>query len=91
MELTKLNTKLVINSFDKDKMLELKEFLSDKKQCANLKLMFRTIDKFLFFVSNGGSVCVYYDSNGFNGYTNENPIYLPNKTTIDFDLFKKLN
>jgi hypothetical protein len=91
MELTKLNTKLIINSFDKDKFLELKDFLSNKNQCANLKMMFRKIDRFLFFISKGGSVCIYYDSNGFNGYTNENPIYLPNKKPIDFDLFKKLN
>ena len=91
MELTKKNTKLIINSFDKNKMIDLKNFLSDKRQCANLKIMFRTIDSFLFFISKGGSVCVYYDSNGFNGYTKEDPIYLPNKTPIAFDLFKKLN
>lgn len=87
----KENTMLVINSFDKKKMLELKQFLSDKNQCAELRFMFRTIDRFLFFVSNGGSVCVYYDGNGLNGYTKDNPIYLPNKKEIDFETFKKIN
>ena len=91
MEITKYNTILVINSFDKNKILELKQFLSDKKQCSSLKMMFRTIDRFLFFISNRGSVCVYYDSNGFNGYTKEDPYYLPNAHRIDLETFIKLN
>lgn len=87
----KENTMLIINSFDKNKMLELKEFLSGKNQSAELRIMFRAIDRFLFFIKQGVSICVYFDSNGFNGYDKDNPIYLPNKKEIDFETFKKIN
>lgn len=78
---------LNISNFSKEEFEKLKFFLADKKQCKSLKFMFENIERFLFFTKGGGEICVYYDSNGFNGFTKEHPIYLPNKKYVSFDEF----
>lgn len=81
---------LNVSNFNKKQIEELKHFLLNKKQCKSLIFMFENIDSFLFFTKNGGRICVYYDSNGFNGFTKENPIYLPNKKHVSFSEFVKI-
>lgn len=81
---------LEISDFNKSEFEELKDFLSDKKQCKALIFMFNNIDRFLFFTSQGNRICVHYNTNGFNGFTKENPHYLSNKKRISFTEFKNI-